>query len=224
MIGIGWLRLISRSCGVMLALTLVLTAAAILTGRGRALARPLPNPVQVLGLDSCAGKPCFLGLTPAVSRWDEVYLRLAPQYVITNDQRENVYIAEQNGGLSVLVYPDRPGRATGVRRIAVKSFEDILFVGDLFLLYGAPCSFLIESDLFASLTYPHMEVIIKFVGRRVSAFSPIRSVAIFETDRTASCSTARWRAWAGFKHRTAYVMRWPAYTQCVDCGRGPTVR
>jgi hypothetical protein len=224
MIGIGWLRLIVRSCGVMLTLTLVLTAVAIFTGRGRALASPALNPVQALGLDSCDGKPCFLGLTPAVSRWDEVYLRLASQYIITNDQRENVYIAERGRILSVLVYADRPGQATGVRRIAVKPVGDIMLVGDLFLLYGAPCSFLIESDLYASLTYPRMEVIIKFVGRRVSAFSPIRSVAIFETDLTANCSTARWRAWAGFKHRTAYVMRWPAYTQCIDCGRVPTVR
>lgn len=199
------LTLILGSCALIIALT-------VLIGRVHAA----NNPLSGLGLATCGTHPCLLGITPATSAWNQVSRQLSGQYQITYLQQENILVAENTHDYHVYVYPDEgTGAAKGVRKISIKAFSEFPLTGDLLLLFGEPCNFLIESDQLASLTYPHMFVFIRFTGGRVSMFSPVSSISIISTELTVKCYPERWRRWAGFKGIDSYKARWP--TRCMNC-------
>src|SRR5436309_10255699 len=52
---------------VMCVLVAALAGGSVLIGR----AQPVPAVAQVVGLDSCNGSPCFKGIVPGVTTWDE---------------------------------------------------------------------------------------------------------------------------------------------------------
>jgi len=126
-------------------------------------------------------------------------------------------VAENAHDYHVYIYPEEVmGAAKTVRKISIKAFSEFPLTGDLLLLYGEPCNFLIESDQLASLTYPNMFVFIRFTGGRVSIFSPVSSISIVSTELTVKCYPERWRRWAGFKGIDSYKARWPS--RCIECG------
>ncbi|MBX3083372.1 MAG: hypothetical protein KF716_17195 [Anaerolineae bacterium] len=207
------MRMLLRAFTLILLGFVLLTTLTVMIGRVHAA----ENPLSSLGLATCGKFPCLLGIAPVISTWDQVRDRLNDQYKITYLQAENILVAENTHDYHIYIYPEQmDGEAKTVRKISIKAFSEFPLAGDLLLLYGEPCNFLIESDQLASLTYPNMFVFIRFTGGRVSIFSPVSSISIVSTELTVKCYPERWRRWAGFKGIDSYKARWP--TRCIECG------
>jgi hypothetical protein len=126
----------------LIALVLIILATAY--GRTRVDAHNL----AAFGLDLCDGKPCFLGITPGVTRWLDVpsYLRGYPfrrsgEYNFT--MRFTDYISAQ-------IDRDLGGPAVSMisiydSRTSKSSPPELPDVGSIVLKYGAPCWVLLES-------------------------------------------------------------------------------
>jgi hypothetical protein len=206
------MKIITRAFILIVSSFALLTTLAVMIGRVYAVS----NPLSSLGLATCDAHPCLLGIIPATSAWNQVSQSLSAQYQITYLQQENIIVAENTRDYHVYIYPDEgAGDTKGVRKISIKAFSEFPLTGDLLLLFGEPCNFLIESDQLASLTYPHMFVFIRFTGGRVSIYSPVSSISIISTELTVKCYPDHWRRWAGFKGIDSYKARWP--TRCIEC-------
>jgi hypothetical protein len=204
-----------RGFGMLLLTLLALTVGAVGVGR----AAPAGNPLRTLGLDLCGDKPCLMGIVPAQSAWAEVQQRIRPDLKVSFLEEDSVLIAESHTNDHMYIfYPDVLGAgAKGVNKVSFKASTEFPLTGDLMLMFGPPCNFLIESDQYASLTYPNMIVFIRFMGARVSVFSPVSSISIVSRELTVKCYPDRWRMWAGFKGVDGYKARWPARARCQDC-------
>lgn len=196
---------------VFLVVFIALTTGAVVSARAQTPA----NSLSSLGLGMCTDTPCLLGIVPAVTYWSDAATHLLDLYSIKYEQEQSILVGEQ-GEDRIYIYPDSDQR---VRRVIYTPYAAKPNTGDLLRLFGMPCNFLIETSTYASLTYPHMQVYVSFVQGRVSMYSPVLTVILFDTDRTVLCYPERWRSWAGFKHRFSYMSRWPRCFDCVGSAR-----
>ena len=115
----------------------------ILAARAMGSTQPPPQALKELHLTDCA-LPCWLGITPGKTTFDEAVQRVSAAYPTTVDTsiyRDSVY-ADYQAGLSsgqVAVFAGKNGI---VREITlITSYVEGMTLGDLVNLYGSPDCF-----------------------------------------------------------------------------------
>jgi hypothetical protein len=187
-----------------MAWVLVLTsfAAAVPTLASRLSADA--NPLLALGFDTCAGKPCFMGITPGVTSWLDIEL-------LAGKGRRFTYEAllGWSGRLQFEAFnPLGVANTDSPSDLSIGWYQQpIGDVHEFVLLYGMPCQVQVGRRGITTyvLVYPSILVTAESVADRVSLSSPVRHFII--TERTNNCNLqaqAR-KQWTGFQHLQRYL-------------------
>ncbi len=125
-----------------------------------AFARSMPVTALANGLDRCNGAPCYLGIVPGQTRWEEAKALLAGQ----NSEFRPGEIAVTTATADVLLTPSRDGRT--VDNILVR--DSGLRLGSLIALFGTPCH---------ARIYPR--AVVSYGGGITTFFAPFITAAVY---------------------------------------------
>jgi hypothetical protein len=197
-----------------IALTLI-TMIPIAVGR----ASTETDALQALGFWTCDGKPCFMGITPYITTWNEA--------IAVTDGRENTKSQDEDSiivRLNVTAFVDigirRHSGSDKVSEASLLLWEEqqpyFPKLGDFVRMYGPPrCVrvIMIESMIErVVLLFPGLSLTISPDGNRVSPTSSIWGVRLKQDEgTTTSCRSAqddssiRTSQWSGFVSIDRYV-------------------
>ncbi len=190
-----FLRLTMMLCLLMTSIV----GGAVLYARTRSS----PGELQALGFGICGGRPCFMGITPGVTSWQ--------------DARE---VLEKNGGQQLSMDGTYATYSIGNVRVDVNYLDNTDSVYALFVMgehgtslqatardtlsyLGLPCAFYldVESTPQLSLTYPHIFLMASLADPRISPVTPINYIGI-QAGR-AYCNVSV--PWLGFTKSSRYL-------------------
>jgi hypothetical protein len=145
------------------------TAILVLMGSVVLLARAATNPFQSLGFDQCEGQPCFMGVTPNVTPWNDAKRALA-QY--DEEQMGKMLRIPVNGTMAWIESFD----GNLVTRISIYAKRGVPFsdVGSFINLYGAPCGVqVLRDERSLILVYPSALLAVPLGKDRLTKQVPI---------------------------------------------------
>ena len=107
--------------------------SALITGAcAYGAAHPQPNELQALGFDLCDGKPCFWGITPGITTYDQATAILSKEYPLKQlnpdialDIQDKGFVIRRDAGLIDGIY--------------MGAYSSGYSLSDLIKLYGLPC-------------------------------------------------------------------------------------
>jgi len=174
-----------RSSAVLLLLGAISSLIALLMIVTLAFARRQSphNLALTLGLNHCGNTPCFRGMIPGVTGWEEVRVAFNRRTIIPFDPPDG----------EIRLYPSRSDDTLG--RILIRVPKDgSLSVSDIVRLYGAPCGVTIYPQMGKfMLRYPSVRFT---TPSSQGALRPETPIVLVEFDdpfytrevRSASCS------------------------------------
>lgn len=139
------------------------------------------NPVaaqSVHDLDACAGLPCYRGITPGVTTWDQAMHMFDGRVVIQIDPPEwEIHLFQS-------------ANEETVGRVVVRlSSSDSLTLGDVVALFGAPCGVEYAAKARSALIlYPRLVVKVAVTESRLMITAPVQQLWLRVADATMSCA------------------------------------
>lgn len=138
-------------------LFIVLTTTAIAVGRSDHTKTPL----QTIGFDTCAGMPCYLGITSGRTAWADATKILTLTGTVTNEGK----LVEVYAGDSQTVYrivPEADSRTIAHLEMYLLNNPAFPPLREIVRLYGLPCGAIYPSQIgrpeVVTLLYPAMSV------------------------------------------------------------------
>jgi hypothetical protein len=201
-----------------IAITLALVCAGVIVS---ARNQPPTGYLRDLGFGRCAGRPCFQGIVPGDTTWQEAVQRMSRLLDVT-DPLALRYATLDRHGIAVSFGGAHPVSPEYVLILFFYDNRRALF-GDLVALYGAPCVLAlprymggkINVNAFAA-QYDTLIAAADSATGRVSAFSRLASVRLSATGADQQCvvdvapSVDVYKGrWAGFLRTTQYAARQP---------------
>ncbi len=149
------------------------------------------NPLTRLGFNLCDGRPCFLGIIPGVTDWqDASSVLLAKGFELDNlgppglDTLSNV--GNSGDGITVFSDPTKPNTVRWIE-LAVLHGRYTIHLADVLALYGLPCA--AASDAKNSYWFSYHTVLAHALSdERSDAGAPIIYIAIVNPVSGASVS------------------------------------
>ncbi len=173
---------------------------------------PNPNSLQNLKLDLCDGNPCFMEITPGVTRWDAAKM-------IASHQGVNIENVFQFGSAdAVEIIHGFGDTVANIEIDTVSSKPDRPLVRDYILKYGTPCKLSdFGSPYGVTLIYPHLLVSIGQSVERVSPYLQVSELQIIDPTIIAPPTTDLCISkiiqdsptvdWAGFRSIRYYELK-----------------
>src|SRR5262245_46869565 len=53
-----------------------------------------PDNLSAFGLDLCEGRPCFMGITPGITKWDDVPVHLKEYQIVSEAESIRLHISD----------------------------------------------------------------------------------------------------------------------------------
>jgi len=178
------------------------------------VAHPLAHELTTLGFDLCDGSPCFMGITPGITGWNEGKAILTPKYGAYNTLEDPASAHHQwvlpvnNGYIQV----DSANAKVDAIWSRVTLTETL---GEVIQQFGLPCGVTIYSSInvaFISYGNAVISVALAKVGDKLSPSLPVSGIAIVDprlNPRSVTCgsnNTFGDAVWLGFTSSQKYVL------------------
>jgi hypothetical protein len=187
-----------RNVFIVWLLMIVLCSGALLYGR----ASNQSNELQDLGFGVCDGDPCFMGIVPGKTSWDEAKLILKP-YNIKQDFED---AADANvKDFRLIVYSSK-GIINELIIQKDSSYGGLgVSLGSVIQQVGTPCAAIADPRA-ANIFYPSMSLYFARDGDRLRKETGISALSIMSKDIVLYCTNNKYH-WKGFtlmNHYGAY--------------------
>jgi hypothetical protein len=120
---------------------------------GSARPQPMRNPIE--GLEQCIGLPCYWGVVPGYTDWDDILAQFAGRVI---KKTENEITALAGNTTQTTVYFWRVENTSTVSSFEIQFYNAGPRLGDIVAAYGAPC-FVAQPQANLSIVgvaYPYM--------------------------------------------------------------------
>jgi len=155
--------------------------------------------LQSIGIDACNSLPCFEGIIPGITSWNDVQAKLlgkgAVLYGDQTDRMINVHFGER---LRVTVKPDQEGAKVG--SIGINFHNYPLTLREVIMQYGSPCGLLPNRwDSSYQVLYPYMFTVITAPSEQsnVNMDSSVQGLTIDVIAK--DCNYPGWRGFASIQ-------------------------
>lgn len=174
------------------------------------------------GLDICEGKPCFMGIMPGVTRWNDVRSHLKGYDIWLEDKDRIAMMFTNTIGADIYRYPVTQPTVTlvNVSDSTIIELTPTIFppVGDFILKYGEPCWVLLDTysqspnGYVTRLVYPTMTLDLD-INKPFIPSARVGLVQIMKDDMTNEphdlCANEQTMyeglVWAGFASPYRYI-------------------
>jgi len=173
---------------------MALTSGAVVLGRTG------PGALEALGVGICDGAPCFMGILPGVTRWEDARAILAKNggYIVeitSHAAFTDVYYSIHHLRLTIDYY-HATGHVTVIYIEGETGAALPVTAGDVIRYLGLPCSALIgDTPQQLSLGYPGEWLDMRFIEKRLSLYSPVTYIGIQGSGQNCVCG-GEWRGFA----------------------------
>ncbi|MCC7450072.1 MAG: hypothetical protein IT324_21825 [Anaerolineae bacterium] len=182
-------------------LSVALIGGAALYGR----THDAPNELQALGFDVCEGKPCFMGITPGVTRQDNMSSNLSSAIVEYGDNLHTVFYVQQYEGEILF---SALGKVSLIVLKTPNTDYPISTVGNFLSLYGSPCGVVrLPDGQTLEFVYPEMQVTSAVLNRQsIAVDTPLDQIIINDVsyDPTPKCKRENVSIWKGLTYLRRY--------------------
>ncbi len=153
-----------------------------------------PDNLQLIGFDLCGGQPCFKGIIPGVTTWEQAKPNIGS--IANHDFLVDSTSGASQGNVGVYIASD--ARTVGLVQQTVYNIRLL----DVIQKYGVPCSVSMSGDTtytYAIIMYPRMEI---FVSIKSERLEPLSSVTLISMgDKPLPCSEPiSWKGFIGSRH------------------------
>src|SRR5258708_10462977 len=149
--------------------------SAIGYGGGYGLSRA--GELQALNLDTCDGNPCFMNITPGITRWRTAETVLAKWDAMNAYDTLIVHLDD----VEIRTWPSFDRSKVWLISVRRRPNEAVSTLGEVLMRYGSPCAVrLIGLPYQSMLLYPRISVTTAPVQGRFSPSSPVYDIQLVE--------------------------------------------